>query len=110
MAFAEPASLHPAKGIGKDGMRFHDFRRPLTFTGAAEWVQFLPPPGTYQHVLYGEMDLSAEKYQHIVANFASGVYGQTLPINCEHDMPASGAVGYIADMRIAADGSIEVRP
>lgn len=108
--FAESASLHPAKGIGKDGIRFHDSRHPLTFTGASEWVQFLPPPGTYHHVIYGDMELTAEKYARIVANFASGVYGQTLPINCEHDMPASGAVGYITDMRIAADGSIEVRP
>lgn len=110
-SFAEPASLHPDRGIGKDGCRFHNNRRPLAFVdGASEWVQFLPPPGTYSHVLYGELDFTAEKFQRMVANFASGVYGQTLPINCEHDMPASGAVGYIADMRIAADGSIEVRP
>jgi len=108
--FAESASLHPARGIGKDGIRFYDSRRPLTFTGASEWVQFLPAPGTYHHVIYGDMELTAEKYARIVANFADGVYGQTLPINCEHDMPASGAVGYIADMRIAADGSIEVKP
>lgn len=109
--FAEPASLQPDRGTGKDGCRFHNNRRPLTFIdGANEWVQFLPPPGTYSHVLYGELEFTAEKFQRMVANFTSGVYGQTLPINCEHDMPASGAVGYIADMRIAADGSIEVRP
>lgn len=110
MVFAEPASLHPERGIGKNGQVFHDHRRPLSFTGASPWVQFLPPPGTYQHVVYGELDLTAERYQRIVANFADGVYGQTLPINCEHDSPATGAIGYISDMRIAADGSIEVKP
>jgi 2'-5' RNA ligase len=110
LAFAETASLHPARGVGKDGLRFNDFRQPITFTGASEWVQFLPPPGTYHHVYYGDMKLTAEKYERMVANFSAGVYGQTLPINCEHDMPASGAVGYIAGMRIADDGSIEVRP
>jgi phage I-like protein len=110
LAFAEPASLHPATGVGKDGCRFHDYRRPLTFTGASEWVQFLPAPGTYHHLIYGDMELTADRYDRIVDNFQDGVYGQTLPINCEHDMPASGAIGYIADMRIAADGSIEVKP
>lgn len=110
MAFAEPASLHPARGVGKNGQVFHDHRRPLTFTGASEWVQFLPPPGTYQHVVYGELQLTTETYKHIAENFSSGVYGQTLPINCEHDGPATGAIGYIADMQIASDGSIEVKP
>lgn len=109
-AFGELASLHPVKGIGKDGCRFYDFRAPRTFTGASEWVQFLPPPGTYSHVLYGELKLTPEKYQNLITNFTTGVYDQVLPINCEHDMPASGAVGYIADMRLAADGSIEVKP
>ena len=110
LAFAESASLHPEKGTGKGGHRFHDFRRPLTFTGASEWVQFMPPPGTYQHVVYGELEFTAEKYQRIVQNFTDGTYGQTLPINAEHDSAASGAIGYITDMRIASDGSIEVKP
>jgi 2'-5' RNA ligase len=108
--FAEPASLHPEKGVGKNGQVFHDFRTERTFTGASEWVQFLPAPGTYHHIIYGDMELTAERYSRLVTNFKDGIYGQTLPINCEHDMPASGAIGYIADMRIADDGSIEVRP
>jgi 2'-5' RNA ligase len=110
MIFAESVSLKLDRGVGRNGLRFNDFRRPLTFTGASEWVQFLPPPGTYHHIFYGDMELTAEKYERMVANFTSSVYGQTLPINCEHDMPASGAVGYIAGMRIADDGSIEVKP
>ena len=86
--------------------------RPLLFSFDQEWIAFLPKPGNYHHSVYGGLDLPAERLARIVANFQANVYGQDLPINCEHDGKAAGAVGWIKSggMRLAADGSIEVRP
>ena len=84
--------------------------RPLLFAVSQEWIPFLPIPGTYSHTMFGTLDLTSEKYARIVDNFKANAYGQTLPINAEHDSIASGAVGWIRDMRIASDGSIEVKP
>jgi 2'-5' RNA ligase len=100
MVYAESISDHA-------GIRFV---RPRTFTAASEWVQFLPPPGTYTHAVFGTLDFTAEKYAAIVANFSANTYGQDLPINVEHDYRSAGAVGWIREMRLAEDGSIEVRP
>jgi len=83
--------------------------RPLLFSPAQEWIAFLPKPGRYPHALYGEMDLTDERLDRIVSNFAADTYKQAIPINAEHDSRASGAVGYITAMRRAADGSIEVK-
>lgn len=84
--------------------------RPLFFSASQEWIPFLPVPGRYSHALYGTLDLTPERYERILANFRDNTYGQTLPINAEHDSIASGAIGWIRDMRLATDGSLEVRP
>lgn len=84
--------------------------RPLLFSADQDWIAFLPKPGVYQHGLYGELDFSPARLANILANFNANTYGQQLPINAEHDSAASGAVGWIADMRLAADGSLEVKP
>lgn len=84
--------------------------RPLLFSFEQTWIPFLPIPGTYSHSLHGTLDLTTEKYAHILQNFKDNVYGQDLPINAEHDSIASGAIGWIRDMRLASDGSIEVKP
>lgn len=103
-----PAAMY-AEPIGDDraGIRFI---RPRTFTAASEWVQFLPAPGTYAHSLFGTLDFTAEKLAAIVDHFHANTYGQDLPINAEHDQRASGAVGWIRDMRLTDDGAIEVKP
>lgn len=83
--------------------------RPMLFEATQEWIAFLPKPGKYHHSIF-DLDLTAEKYDRIVGNFKRNTYGQDLPINVEHDFRAAGAVGWIRDMRIAGDGSIEVKP
>jgi 2'-5' RNA ligase len=77
-----------------------------------EWIAFLPKPGKYFHRVFGNLDLTAERYARILANFDNNVYGQDLPISAEHDSKAVGAVGWIrpGGMRIASDGSLEVKP
>lgn len=84
--------------------------RPLLFATAQEWIAFLPRPGTYAHPDYGEIELTPAKLAAMLANFKANTYGQHLPINAEHDFSASGAVGWITDMRLADDGSLEVKP
>lgn len=83
--------------------------RPLLFSFDQEWIAFLPKPGNYAFG-NGDLDLTNERYQRMVKNFGDRVYKQDLPINIEHDSRAAGAVGWIKDMRLAPDGSIEVRP
>lgn len=100
MVYAEPTEAHVGVRLIK----------PRTFSTASEWVQFLPTPGTYTHAAFGQLDFSPEKYAAIVENFSANVYGQDLPINVEHDYKAAGAVGWIREMRLSDDGSIEVRP
>ena len=105
--FAEPTSLHPRSGIGKNAWCFASAVR---LGEAPEWVQYLPPPGIYHHSVWGKLELPPEKLERMVANFHNRVFEQILPIDAEHDRDSSGAVGYIVDMRLAADGSIEVKP
>lgn len=86
-----------------------ELARPLLFEATQEWIAYLPVPGKYHHSVF-DLNLTAEKYDRLVSNFKANVYGQDLPVNIEHDFRAAGAVGWIRDMRIAADGSIEVKP
>lgn len=77
-----------------------------------EWIPFLPKPGNYVHESYGNMDLSSDAYTQMLTNFNNYVYKQDLPIRATHTPQDSGAVGWIkpGGMRIAGDGSIEVKP
>lgn len=82
---------------------------PWQFADAPEWVPFLPVPGLYGHPIYGEMDFYPERYDRIIGNFRSGVYQAQLPVNAEHDPQASGAIGWITDLRLNGDGSIDAQ-
>ena len=84
--------------------------RPLLFSFDQEWISFLPKPGKYFHTMYGNLDLTEQKYEALLKNFQDRVYKQDLPIVIEHDSRAAGAVGWIKDMRLGEDGSIEVKP
>jgi len=96
----------------------HDEARPghltvvqpvAAFAEPPEWAPFLPVPGQYAHPIYGALDFSTERYERIVANFKAGVYQDRIPVNAEHDVMSSGAVGWITDMRLADNGAIDAR-
>jgi hypothetical protein len=75
---------------------------------APEWIQYWPAPGRFNHPTYGEIVITTERNARIVDNFVNKRYtNPTIPIDCDHNLAVSGAVGFIDDMRIAADGSIE---
>ena len=87
--------------------------RPLYFGSFdKEWIPFLPKPGTYNHEVFGSMDLSSETYNQILQNFDAYVYKQDLPIRATHTPAEAGAIGWIkpGGMRLAEDGSLEVKP
>lgn len=69
-------------------------------------VPLLPMPGEYEHPAYGLMDLSAVRIAQFVANHNARVYQQHIPIDAEHETKLSGALGYLGDAQIEADGSV----
>lgn len=76
---------------------------------APEWAPFLPKAGTYGHPVHGVLDFSPETYARIIDNFKTGRYQDRIPVNAEHDPKASGAVGWITDLRLNADTSIDAQ-
>lgn len=69
-------------------------------------IGVLPVPGMYPHGTYGELDFTKPTIDQFVSNFADGVYGQTLPIDIEHDH-LSGAAGHITALHSNEDGSVD---
>ena len=84
----------------------HLFFEEPTLTSAPERIPVLPTPGTYPHPTYGPLDFGADTIAQFVSNFANGVYGQTLPIDVEHDH-LSGAAGYIKQLHTNENGSVD---
>lgn len=74
----------------------------------AEWVPCLPVPGTYSHPWYGDLEFTPESHARAVANLKAKVYQDSLPVNAEHDLATSGAVGWIEDARVNSAGALDV--
>lgn len=85
------------------------FNELQAYADAPEWAPFLPQPGQYSHPLYGQINLTPERIDRFVDQFKAGVYQEKLPVDAEHDLSMSGAVGWITDMRVNADGSADAR-
>ena len=81
----------------------------VEFAEVPEWAPFLPKAGVYGHPTHGALDFSPETYTRIIDNFKSGRYQDRIPVNAEHDPKASGAVGWVTDMRLNDDTSIDAR-
>src|SRR5579884_3549329 len=69
---------------------------------APSWIPFLPPTGQL-----GSIAFNRERNREFVENFKRRVYQKHIPINAEHQTKLSGALGYIADMRLNDDGSAD---
>jgi len=105
MYYAERSTRKPQTGKARESRRLSH----RAFLEPAEWIQWLPGPGTYYHEYWGELTYTPEKLARMVKNFHDGVYGQELPVDIDHELKLSGAVGYITDMRIGTAGAIEVK-
>lgn len=72
-----------------------------------QWIPYLPVPGQYESPKYGTIALTPDRSKNFVANFKAAVYQKHLPIDAEHDLKTSGALGHIEDMRHNTDGSVD---
>lgn len=77
-----------------------DFSKPV-------WIPFLPVPGRYEHALYGEIIITPDSNRELVASVKNHVYQEHIPIDAEHETKLSGAVGWLNDMRMNADGGAD---
>lgn len=102
MKYSDVADLC-ADGRGWRLFNEHEFAEP------PDWVPCLPKPGTFTHPSYGEISVTPDRNQRFVQNFKAGVYQSKLPVDAEHQLKTSGAVGWIADMRLNEDGSADAQ-
>lgn len=120
VAIGDRQTVIPLRGISDGAMVYADaiglangetcrLFQEVAFTEAPEWLPFLPVPGTYTHPRYGDVVLTPERIASICASVESGVYQKHLPIDAEHDLGASGALGWFSETRVNADGSADVR-
>jgi len=74
-----------------------------------EWIPYLPKPGEFKHEEYGVIKMTKERNRHFIQNFKDKVYQSRLPINAEHKPNEDGAYGWITDMRLNNDESVDAR-
>lgn len=111
-ALYEPGGYHhQASDLADIAARGHTHRlfNQLSLAEAPEWIAYLPKPGTYKHPRYGEIKITPERNARFVANFSNGIYQDRLPIDAEHETKLSGAVGWVTQMRVNADGSADAK-
>lgn len=84
------------------------------FVEPPEWINYLPGPGSYTHPEYGKIAITKEGNQQFVDQFNEGIY-QTyndephVPIDAEHQTKLSGAVGWINELRLNEDDSVDAK-
>lgn len=95
----------------KDGAWGFFSELPAGFAEAPDWVNVLPVPNAYSHPIYGQIAITKERNQRFLANFSNRVYQQDLPItiDIEHNGKMSGAQGYIEELRLNEDGSVDAK-
>ncbi|MBT9173450.1 MAG: hypothetical protein DDT21_01851 [Syntrophomonadaceae bacterium] len=79
----------------------HEFVEP------EQWIPYLPLPGELKHKKYGDVSFTLEKANRLVDGFKQGIYQSRIPIDAEHQTKLSGAVGWITDMRVNDNGSVD---
>ena len=86
---------------------FFDLEMAADPTLGSQWVHYLPAPGTYQHPRYGEIVITPDRAERFVSNFQSQVYQSQLPVDAEHQTKVSGALGWVKNMRLNSDSSVD---
>ena len=77
----------------------------IALSALPDRVPLLPVPGEYEHPAYGVMTITPDRIAQFVANHNARIYQQHIPIDAEHETKLSGALGYLGDAQIEADGS-----
>lgn len=70
-------------------------------------INVFPSPGKYAHPAWGDFEVTLAANQEFVTNFNNHVYQEHVPIDAEHELPLSGAVGYMRRLSMNSDGSVE---
>ena len=83
------------------------FNEMSRYAEPPEWIPLMPKPGEFAHPEYGKIEITASRNEHFIQNFKDAVYQSQLPINAEHKPDEQGASGWITDMRLNEDGSID---
>lgn len=83
------------------------FAQSFHEAGGSGWVHYMPAPGLYKSPRYGDIRVTKERNEQFVKGFKEGVYQKHIPIDAEHETKLSGAVGWINDMRMNEDGSVD---
>lgn len=84
-------------------------REGKAFIEPPEWIPLLPKAGTYKHPQYGDVVFDAGRNQRFADNFRAGLYQTRVPIDAEHQLKTGGALGWITDVRLNADGTADGR-
>ncbi len=74
-----------------------------------EWVPFLPVPHEYKHPRYGTISITRERNEQFVGHFKKAVWQDRLPLDAEHSYKLSGAMGWVVDMRLNPNGSVDAK-
>jgi hypothetical protein len=81
--------------VDLDGQEFDD--------NTATWIQAMPY-GTYQHPIYGKIEINTERAKRFAANVKSNVRGQDLDIDYDHKERSGEAAGWVKDAEARQDG------
>ena len=108
--YLAPAELGIAMSeAAGDGGEWRLFNELASYAEPPAWIPYLPVPGTYTHQSYGKIAVTPERNKRFIDQFKAGVYQTALPIDAEHETKLSGAFGWITDMRLNDDGSVDAK-
>ncbi|MCP4878318.1 MAG: hypothetical protein GY896_22930 [Gammaproteobacteria bacterium] len=94
----------------RDNAELQLFNELLEFAEPPDWIPYLPKPGKYNSPKYGDIYITRERNENFIENFEAGVYQESLPISSEHiDADQEGAYGWIEEMRMNEDGSVDAK-
>lgn len=118
VAIGDRQTVIPLRGWSEGPMAYADaavlseggaLYQPVKLIDAPEWLPLLPEPGEYAHPTYGTISLTPERIARLVASVNSGTYQKDIPIDAEHELDVSGALGWFNQARVNADGSADAR-
>jgi 2'-5' RNA ligase len=104
MNYSEPNSIYE---LCKKNGTWQLFTEVSAFVEPPEWLPLLPKPGMFKHPSYGEVNITDKRNANFVENVNKAVYQHRIPVDAEHDLKASGALGWITEARQNNDGSVD---
>jgi 2'-5' RNA ligase len=92
---------------GEENGRATAFFNEVAFAEAPPIIPYMPIPNEYMHPAYGKVVITRERNERFASNFNAGIYQKPIPIDAEHQTKLSGAAGWINEMVVNEDGSVD---